>query len=297
MRSAPYLRIFNGAGKVQGFMDFRVTTLVDNSVSLSGSKLIGEHGLSFYIETENKNILFDTGQNVALSHNAELLNIDLSCIDAVVLSHGHYDHTGGLKHLLQENTAFTLYAHPDIFDVKLRSVKNESYKKIGIPVKRSAFDKADVQIRLSKDVVEIVPGVFTSGEIPQENDFESIESQFFVQRDGKIMPDHLADDQAVILDTKKGLVVLLGCSHRGVINTLHHVVKLFGNKKIRAMIGGLHLGKASDAKLQKIIDHLSGFEIEKIGVSHCTGSKAMLALFNRFKDKVFMNSVGTFNTF
>jgi len=278
-------------------MDFRITTLVDNSVSLSGSQLIGEHGLSVYIETENTRILFDTGQNVALAHNARMLDIDLSRIDAVVVSHGHYDHTGGLEHLLKKNTAFSLYAHPDIFDDKLRSRKSGAYKKIGIPLDKNIFDNTDVQIRLSKDTAEIARGVFTSGEIPQKNDFESIESQFFVQRDGEIIPDPLADDQAVILDTQKGLVVLLGCSHRGVINTLNHVDRLFPENKIHAIIGGLHLGKTSDAKLNKIIDHLRAFELEKIGVSHCTGTKAMLALFERFKDKVFVNSVGTVNVF
>ena len=103
-------------------MKFRVTTLVDNSVSLSGSQLIGEHGLSFYIESEDKKILFDTGQNVALAHNAQMLDIDLGSIDAVVISHGHYDHTGGLEHLLKKNPAFSLYAHPDIFDGDLKLI-------------------------------------------------------------------------------------------------------------------------------------------------------------------------------
>jgi 7,8-dihydropterin-6-yl-methyl-4-(beta-D-ribofuranosyl)aminobenzene 5'-phosphate synthase len=108
-------------------MYFRITTLVDNSVSLSGSGLIAEHGLSFYVETENKRILFDTGQSLALSHNAEKLGIDLRLIDAVAISHGHYDHTGGLKHLLEKNSAFTLYAHPGIFEDKLRSRKSGEY--------------------------------------------------------------------------------------------------------------------------------------------------------------------------
>jgi len=278
-------------------MQYRVTTLVDNSVSLSGSRLIGEHGLSVYVETENTRILFDTGQNVALFHNAEILDIDLSRIDAVVVSHGHYDHTGGLEHLLKTNTAFSLYAHPDIFDDKLRPRKSGAYKNIGIPLNKTIFENAGVRLLLSKDAVEITPGVFTSGEIPQENDFESIESKFYVQRDGEIIPDPLADDQAVILDTEKGLVVLLGCSHRGVINTLNHVNRLFPDNKIHAIIGGLHLGKASDAKLQKIIDHLGAFDLERIGVSHCTGTKAMLALFERFNGNVFVNSVGTVNVF
>ncbi len=277
-------------------MNYKITTLVDNTISLSANRLIGEHGLSLYLETKNHTILFDTGQHMALCHNAEILDIDFSRIDTVVLSHGHYDHTGGLKRLLKTNTAFRLYAHPDVFEDKLRSVK-KTYKKIGIPLKKDELENSDVRLSLGKSSREIAPGIFTSGEIPLENDFESIESGFFVKRDSRIVHDTLADDQALILDTRKGLVVLLGCSHRGVINTLNHVLNLSGKKKIYAMIGGLHLGKASDAKLEKIIDHLAGFSLEKIGVSHCTGTNATLALFNRSKDKVFMNTVGTVKTF
>jgi 7,8-dihydropterin-6-yl-methyl-4-(beta-D-ribofuranosyl)aminobenzene 5'-phosphate synthase len=190
-----------------------------------------------------------------------------------------------------------MYAHPDVFTTKLRSIKKEKYKKIGMPIKRAVFENTDVQMVLTKNTREIAPGISTSGEIPLENDFESIEPDFFVEREGQIMPDTLADDQALILDTQNGLVVLMGCSHRGVINTLNQVVKLTGKQKIHAIIGGLHLGKASDAKLKNIIHHLAGFNLEKIGVSHCTGTKAMLALFNTFKDKVFVNTVGTVLSF
>jgi 7,8-dihydropterin-6-yl-methyl-4-(beta-D-ribofuranosyl)aminobenzene 5'-phosphate synthase len=246
-------------------MEFKITTLVDNSVSLGGSGLIAEHGLAFLIESQDHTVLFDTGQHMALSHNADKLNIDLSRIEAVVLSHGHYDHTGGLKHMLEKNAAFRLYAHPDVFAIKLKSKKKDKYKKIGIPIKRAVFESTDVQLVLTQNTCEIVPGISTSGEIPLENDFESIESDFFVERQGRI--------------------------------TLNRVVELTGKQKIHAIIGGLHLGKASDAKLKMIIDHLAGFGLEKIGVSHCTGTNAMLALFNTFKDKVFVNTVGSVISF
>ncbi len=132
----------------------------------------------------------------------------------------------------------------------------------------------------------------TTGEIPLENDFEGQESVFFIQKDNEITPDDLADDQALILDTDKGLVVLLGCSHRGVINTLNHVVRLTGKRTVHAILGGLHLGKAPDLKLRKIIDHLAGFELEKIGVGHCTGPRAFVALSKEFPGRVFLNTVG-----
>ncbi len=115
---------------------------------------------------------------------------------------------------------------------------------------------------------------------------------FYIKKQNGVIADTLTDDQAVILDTEKGLTVLLGCSHRGVINTLNHVARLTGKKSIHAILGGLHLGKASAAKLSKIMDHLRGFGLEKIGVGHCTGTRAFVALSNEFPNRVFLNTVG-----
>jgi len=272
-------------------MKIKITTLVENTVAQSGKKLIGEHGLSFYIETENNKILFDTGQNLAISNNAKVLGIDLKQIDSVVLSHGHYDHSGGLKSLLEYNRNFTLYAHPDVFGHKLKGV-DDNFKYIGIPLEKNFLEEKGIELKLNRNGAQICSGVMTTGEIPLENDFEGLESGFYLRKSDQVVADTLADDQAVILDTNNGLTVLLGCSHRGVINTLNHVARLSAKKKINAILGGLHLGKASDSKIRKIMDHLRGFELEKIGVGHCTGTRAFLALSNGFPDRVFLNTVG-----
>ena len=273
-------------------MHYSVTTLVENAVAQSGSALLGEHGLSFYIETGDRRILFDTGQNLAISNNARVLGIDLKQIDTVVLSHGHYDHSGGLQSILECNKNFTLYGHPDVFSQKVKQT-NGNYKYIGIPVEKDDVVNAGVLLKLSRKPVEIAPGVMTSGEIALENDFEDGEPMFFLKTDEQVMPDTLADDLALILETDKGLVVLLGCSHRGVINTLTQVARLKGSHKIHAILGGLHLGKASDDKLAKIIGHLREFELDMIGVGHCTGPRAFLALANEFEDRVSFNTVGS----
>jgi 7,8-dihydropterin-6-yl-methyl-4-(beta-D-ribofuranosyl)aminobenzene 5'-phosphate synthase len=272
-------------------MKLKITTLVDNTVAMGGNKLIGEHGLSFYLETPRRKILFDTGQNLALSHNAGVLGIDLRRVDTVVLSHGHYDHTGGLKNLLTLNTTFTLFAHPGVLGRKLRFA-DKKYKDIGIPVDRTALETSGVTLKLNQNPAKIAAGIMTSGEIPLTTDFETVESGFFIERENTFSPDTLADDQALILETEKGLVVLLGCSHRGVINTLNHVLKVSGKDSIYAVIGGLHLGKASNEKLKKISDHLHKFNIEKIGLAHCTGTKALLAFSSEFGSTVFLNAVG-----
>jgi len=271
---------------------FKITTLVENAVAQSGKALLAEHGLSFYIEAGDRRILFDTGQNLAISNNARVLGIDLSQIDTVVLSHGHYDHSGGLQSILDRNKSFTLHGHPDVFSSKVKKT-NGSYKYIGIPVAKNDIVGCGISLQLNRDSVEIAPGVITSGEISLKNDFEDGEPMFFLKNDEGVIPDPLADDQALILETTKGLVVLLGCSHRGVINTLSHVAQLKGNHKINAILGGLHLGKASDAKLSKIIEHLRGFDPDMVGVGHCTGQRAFLALANEFIDRVFLNTVGT----
>jgi 7,8-dihydropterin-6-yl-methyl-4-(beta-D-ribofuranosyl)aminobenzene 5'-phosphate synthase len=272
-------------------MNFKITTLCENNIGHGSQNLIGEHGLSFYVEADDRRILFDTGQNLGLANNAEVLGIDLSRIDTVVLSHGHYDHSRGLKTLLNCNTDFTLCAHPDVFNPKVRGT-GDGHKYIGIPIDRNALEQKGIKIQLDKDPVSLAAGITTTGEIPFTNDFEAVGSEFYLKNGDDFTADTLADDRALILDTKKGLVVLLGCSHRGVINTLNHVTQIAGRNTIHAILGGLHLGKASDEKLEKIVDHLHTFGLDKIGVGHCTGPKAFVALANEYKEKVFLNTVG-----
>ncbi|MEE4264519.1 MAG: MBL fold metallo-hydrolase, partial [Desulfobacteraceae bacterium] len=239
-------------------MDVKVTTLCENNIGHGSQSLIGEHGLSFYVEADDRRILFDTGQNLGLANNAEVLGIDLSRIDTVVLSHGHYDHSSGLKSLLDCNTNFTLHAHPEVFSPKVRGA-GDGHKYIGIPVDRNDLEKKGIKIQFDKDPVSLAPGITTTGEIPLTNDFEAVGSEFFLKNGDDLTADTLADDRALILDTKKGLVVVLGCSHRGVINTLNHVTQVAGRNTIHAILGGLHLGKASNEKLSKIVDHLRAF--------------------------------------
>ncbi len=272
-------------------MNFKVTTLCENNIGHGSKNLVGEHGLSFYIEADNRHILFDTGQNIGIANNAGVLGVDLGRIDTVVLSHGHYDHSSGLKSLLDCNTNFTLHAHPDVFGPKLKGA-GENHRYIGVPVDRKTLEEKGIQIKLDKNPIPIAPGITTTGEIMLESDFEEVAPGFHLKNGEDYPIDTLADDRALILDTAEGLVVLLGCSHRGVVNTLNHVAQITGRNTIHAILGGLHLGKASKQKLSQIVDHLHAFGLEKIGVGHCTGPKAFVALANAFEEKVFLNTVG-----
>ena len=278
-------------------MTVKITTLVENTVGIGGSReLIGEHGLAFLIETGAQRILFDTGQYLALQNNARILGIDLAAIDTVVLSHGHYDHTGGLRHLLARNSHFSLYAHPDVFARKLIK-RNNQYRQVGMPVGKETLVQKGVTLCLHTEPVQIAPNILTTGEIPLESNFESVAQGFFVEKDGYQVRDTLADDQALILKTGKGPVVVLGCSHRGIINTLNHVKKISGEEKIYALMGGLHLFKTTGENLDTILQHLQRFDLEKMVVGHCTGSHAIQALHTRFENKVVINTVGHTITF
>ena len=199
-------------------MNVKITTLTENTVPMSKG-LIGEHGISFLIETDSNKILFDTGQGLALINNAMVLGVDLKKINTVVLSHGHYDHTGGLKNLLEYNAGFTLFAHPESFSNKLAEL-NGKYLPIGSPVDMNLLEKKGVNLRLGEKPSEIAPGIIASGKIPMQTEFENIEPVFFKKYKTKIIPDDLADDQVLIINSEKGIIVLLGCCHRGLINTL-----------------------------------------------------------------------------
>ncbi|MBT8331634.1 MAG: MBL fold metallo-hydrolase [Deltaproteobacteria bacterium] len=273
-------------------MKIKITTLVENAVGIGGSRgLIGEHGLAFLIETGTQRILFDTGQYLALENNARVLGKDLATIDTVMLSHGHYDHTGGLRPLLEHNSEFSLYAHPDVFARKMIKRKGRC-REVGIPVSKNELLKRGIKLLLDTSPVVLSPEIMTTGEIPLGSSFESVAEGFFVEKDGQQDPDTLADDQALVLKTAKGTVVVLGCSHRGIINTLRHVSNLTGQSQIYAVLGGLHLVKATAETLETIMQHLQRFDLQKIVVGHCTGSRAIQALYARFKDKVVLNTVG-----
>ena len=278
-------------------MPVKITMLVENTVAIGNSReLIGEHGLAFLIETDGRRVLFDTGQYLALQNNVRVLGSDLATIDTVVLSHGHYDHTGGLKHLLAHHSKFSLYAHPDVFARKLIRRKGQ-YRKAGIPVSQEDLVAKGVSLYLNSGPVEIAPDMITTGEIPLQTHFEAVAEGFYVEKDGREIPDTLADDQALILKTGKGLVVVLGCSHRGIINTLNHVSQITGRKRIHAILGGLHLAKTTGEKLEIIMQYLQRFNIAKFVLGHCTGRHAIQALYARFKDSVSLNTVGYTITF
>ncbi len=269
----------------------KITTLVEDTATKP--KLIAEHGLSMLIETSENNILFDTGQLFALFHNARILNIDLSKVDKIVLSHGHYDHTGGLKKVLSRTSKVDVYAHPDIFTPKYAKDK-EHNRYIGIPYKREELESKGAVFHLSREPLQITDNIMTTGEIERITDFEAISDNLCVMRAGRLVKDDLLDDQALIVRAAADdVVVVLGCTHAGLVNTLQHISELTGDVPISMIIGGTHLLHSSSCRIKRTIDALKGFGVKKVAASHCTGRRASAMLLEAFGCNFIENHVGT----
>ncbi|HDH10195.1 MAG TPA: MBL fold metallo-hydrolase [Chloroflexi bacterium] len=264
--------------------EFRITCLVDNTAQLS-SRFWAEHGLSFLVEARNAKVLFDTGQSGAvLAHNLALLGEDLQDLSAIVLSHGHYDHTGGLAEALSLAKGVEVIAHPDVFRERF-SRRDGELKSIGLPFPRPEIE-ARARLRLEREAIEVVPGVMTTGQIPRGFGPETREPRHVVREEGKLVPDPFYDDQALVLRTERGLVVVLGCCHAGLINTLERVRSIFGGK-IHAILGGTHLARADDACLTQAIAAVKDeYEVEQLYLGHCTGMRGFLAFAQALGERV-----------
>lgn len=271
-------------------MEIKLTTLTENTATYG---FIAEWGLSILVEVDGTKVLMDTGLGFSAVHNAQLMGIDLATINRIVLSHGHADHTGGLRDVLKMKGEVEIIAHPDIWDAKYVQRSQDAFQYIGIPFSGEELESRGARFNLIREPVKITDHIITTGGIPMLSSYESIDNNLFVKEDGLLHPDPLADDLALIIDTDFGLVVILGCGHRGIVNTLRHAQKLTGKEMIYAAIGGIHLFRASDEQIEMTITELQSMGIQKLGVSHCTGFKASARLAQEFPGVFFQNNAGT----
>ena len=184
-------------------------------------------------------------------------------------------------------------AHPDIWAAKYRRHKGYKDRYIGIPFQRQELESLGAHFNLTAKPVKITDTIMTTGEIPMVTDFEEIAPNLFVREDSGWQPDTFPDDQALIISTKQGLVVILGCAHRGIINTLYYAQQLTGVKQIFMVLGGCHLISASKERIQTTISKLKELGVQKVGVSHCTGMPATMAIAQEFGENFFFNNTGT----
>ncbi len=255
----------------------KITCLVDNAVQLN-SGFWGEHGLAYLIETAGRRVLFDTGNSgTVLSHNLKRLDIDLLSIDALAISHAHSDHTGGLPLLLgQLRPGIPLFAHADLFRERFAQGEDAA-RRIGLPLSRAELAER-LTLKLSAEPQEIVPGVWTSGEITDRREFEGRGKGLLMADAGELVADAYRDDMALVLQAGDRLALLCGCCHAGLLNTLAHVARHFP-QPIALVAGGLHLAAVTAEDLARTGATLAALPaLQGVYPGHCTGETAFLAL-------------------
>ena len=254
-----------------------ITCVADDAVQRS-SPFWGEHGLAFLIETETGCVLFDTGQSgTVLLHNLELLGVDPATVDALAISHAHYDHTGGLPALLEcVRPGTPLYANADLFRERFSRREGEP-RSVGLSLGREEL-AARLALCLSDAPQEILPGIWTTGEIVLRPEPEGHSAYHLVREGDAFVPDPYRDDMALVLEMNERLVLLCGCCHAGLLNTLAHVQRTFEGPVV-VIAGGLHLTSADADYLRHVGDVLAETEsVQRVYPNHCTGEAAFVRL-------------------
>ena len=273
-------------------MSIRITTLIENT---SGEHLglETEHGISFLIEVNGKSYIFDTGQSGSIVKNAGKMGLDLTKVEKIILSHGHYDHSGGLLPLLDSGagpSGAELIVHKDFFVPKY-GIEGARTEFLG-----NDFTPEDLRSRgfdikqISSDLQALGDGIHVVSNFDRTHQQEKINERFVLLKDGVLEVDDFGDEIMLAIETPKGLVLIAGCSHPGIMNMIDTVKKRLGTG-IYAVIGGTHLVEADDDYLNAAVEFFNELDCELIGVSHCTGPRAMERLKN--DSRFFHNRTGS----
>lgn len=270
-----------------------ITVITENTVPGKAGGLYAEHGFALFLDRPEGKILFDAGPaGVATVNNAPRLGVTLGGADAMVLSHGHLDHTGGLAGVLRAmGKRVPVYAHPEVFRDRYAKI-GERMVYVGLPFKREALEGMGAVFDLSAEFREIRPGVYLSGEIARRRPFETGDTDLFVKQNGEFQRDPLKDDQTMAVVTAEGLALILGCCHSGLINTIDHFQVMLPGKPIHTVIGGTHLDFAPAEQLRETIAVLKGLGLKRMGLSHCTGLRSGARLAQELGESVAFCTVG-----
>jgi 7,8-dihydropterin-6-yl-methyl-4-(beta-D-ribofuranosyl)aminobenzene 5'-phosphate synthase len=282
--------------------DITISTVCENSVANLG--FLGEWGLSMFVELNELTILFDTGGGRTLVANTRHLGLDLATVDKIVLSHGHKDHTGGLvpalkeMHLVRPDKQYETLAHPETLDAKYfqMSPEEEPFYQ-GVPFATEEVHSLGGRFTLSREPIWLSDDVVISGQIDMVTDYESVEPGCLLKRDEGFVSDPLNDELALFVKTSLGLLIVLGCAHRGLINTIYHAQKVTGMERVYMAIGGTHLAHAPEEQVSATIAALKELRVEKLGASHCTGMTTGCRLASELPNVFFHNNAGSVVTF
>ena len=314
-------------------LDVAVTILVDNRADLipestetvkrvTDEPLLAEHGFSavVHLRQEGVRILWDAGTTpVALMENVRRMKLDLHSIDAIALSHGHLDHVGALPDVLREMNPrlearewkrgaqsqemadyargrhVPLVAHPAAFRERWHVAKDGSMTGPSPVPPRAEWEALGAEVTTSEGPHRFASGCWTTGYVPRESFESSGRSSSVVYRQGdRFLPDDMEDDQAIVINVEdKGLVVISGCAHSGILNTVNQARSISGVERVWAVLGGLHLGRASDDEIQRTVDGIKDLEPTVVVPTHCTGFGAMCAVSEQMPSQFVQGLVGT----